>query len=166
MFRDEGGLSSTVGYSDNMKTTQWIQGRYVSFSFPVQYKDINGNLVDVPANYVFDISQVPCINSQGNRVLPTASNQKQVPMGLNQFAAQNSTINDLPKFGWDFEFIVPTSTLETSNGTVTIYVNAKNNSGGITFEPTEPNNKNRVGFKALPYAANTYPIDIVGRIGN
>lgn len=166
LFRDGGGLSSAVGYSNNMKTTQWIQGRYVSFSFPVQYRDINGNLMDVPANYVFDISQVPCIDSKGNRVLPTAANQKQVPIGLNQFAAQNSTIDDLPKFGWDFEFIVPTSTLETSNGTITAYVNAKNNSGGITFEQTEPTNKDRVNLAALPYAANTYSIQIVGRIGN
>lgn len=166
LIKDATGRSNTVGYSDNMKTTQWIKGRYVSFSFPVQYKDISGNLVDVPANYVFDLSTVPSTDSNGNRVLPTAANQRQVPTGLIDYCEQNPTIDDMPKFGWDFEFTVPTSSFESATGTITIYAEAKNNTGPLVFEQTSETNKDRLNYQALPYVSNVYTIQIVGRIGN
>lgn len=179
------GISS--GYSNQMNTSRWVDKRTVTFDFPVSYVSITGVEVYVPSNTEIDLSNVQCSlatrDGYGYVTYPDTSVNNEndydyiidQKLGLsdgvgNVFQYGTSSLQDFwdkdSEYHWglDYQFYIPSSSLERTNATIgyTVY---GINGNSTSIEYIELNNM-RYDGKASESIYSYDTIELVGRIGN
>lgn len=184
-----GGLTygTSSGYSNYMNTGRWVQKRTVEFGFPVSYVSISGEEVYVPKDTEIDLSDVRCSlasrDGYGNVVFPDTSlnNENEDGIIIDQQLGLTTGNGDVFQYGsdalqnfWDadeeyqwgldYEFYLPSSSLERTNARVgyTVY---GINSGTESTEYITLNTA-RYDGRATESIFDYDLVEIVGRIGN
>lgn len=141
------------GYGGTLNTSNWVGDRYIQFSIPVSYVDMDGNTIHVQANELIYLNELPEAMSG--------------PCYEADFADTN-----LQDFGIGYKFTCELSAKETTEATVTVYHFAKNKDreqGDTSVESYYANSYNwvdRMDVEATDAAIATAVFSVVGRIGD
>lgn len=150
----DGSIQSAEGYTNMMNTSQYINKRYVSFTFPVSYINTSGSKVTVQPGTEIDLSKVKQEGSAG--------------YGSNELQSFRGTVNDVEDmefvYGKMYAFTVLEPSTEGDN-TVTFKTVAKNKPATDNNASLDKNDA-RYSLAANHTVTKTLPVEIVGRIGN
>lgn len=171
------------GYLNEMNTGIWVKERYVSFTVPVAYTDINGNYVSVSPGEIIKLSNVRGLTAGGgygyttknlgdlvdgsytgdlswSSVTSDGSNLFHVSPKLNDVKSTDRYF----KYGLDYEFTLLPSAMETVEAKCYFYTEAINDVDGeyrLAY-----NNAQRTAYEAATSVKYPQPFEVVGRIGN
>ena len=140
------------GMGEDLVTTQWIDNRYIEFTFPVSYLSVGGTRVHVPANTMIDLSDVDITSDRSESY------------GEGKSVGENFA-EEFDHYGIGYAFTCELSAKEASGATITVYAERIDdaNRQGIM---EENNYCDRPNIQATNMVKATTTLDIVGRIGD
>lgn len=167
--------TAAKGYTDDMNTGRWVKERAILFEFPVGCYASDGTYVAVPANTWINLGALQCNTLTGKGAVSAATDGSYTngsegafhaaPTSLN--AASSPTWDEQFKYGLDYEFIMLTSTYESTGAGINYRTRAINEGSSIDCSQMTENNFHREGnYQADSCAYKRDTVEAVGRIGN
>lgn len=167
--------SNAKGYTDDMNTGRWVKERAILFEFPVGCYKANGEYVAIPANTWINLGALQCNTLTGKGSASQASDGSYTNGTEGAFHAAPSALNSSNsptwdeqfKYGLDYEFVMLTSTYESTGAGISYRTRAINEGSSLDCSQMVENNFNREGncqADSCVYKRDT--VEAVGRIGN
>lgn len=167
--------SNAKGYTDDMNTGRWVKERAILFEFPVGCYTTEGEYVAIPANTWINLGALKCNTLTGKGSVSQANDGSYTngtdgafhaaPSALN--ASGSPTWDEQFKYGLDYEFVMLTSTYESTGAGVNYRTRAINEGSSLDCSQMVENNFNREGnYQADNCVYKRDTVEVVGRIGN
>lgn len=175
-------IACNAGYMDYMDCSPWTQHRYISFPCPVGWYTSTGEWKVAPKDTLIDVNEIINVtcDTTGDwnpwgapKLYQDTEMFDKEPDALLKYDSTGAAYCDMQP-GYYLEFYVLTSAEEVKGGSIQ-FISVANNAPADDAQlmaeinrQDRPNNMLREGsdYAALHVAKNSFPVDVVGRIGN